>query len=134
MKKDIIIPEVTGVGIAMLPEANDKKQRIWSAYFINQRDTRLENVIVQVSAQGLIKGEERKTANLRFFLHEVEPHSTKKIEVLLQQATKLENLYWVSFYDKGVLYDKKIKFEAGEISSKNMGPVEGFHQRAVFRS
>jgi hypothetical protein len=134
MKKDIIIPDASGVGIAMLPEANDKKQRIWVAYFINQRDTKLENVLIQVSAKGVVKGEEKKTALVRFFLNEVAPQSTKKIEMLLQQATKLENQYWVSFYDNGVLYDKKIKFAAGEITSKNMGPVEGFHQRAVFRT
>lgn len=132
MKKDIIIPNAAGVGIAMVPDMDDKKQRIWSAYLVNQRESTLYNVFIQVSAKGELKGAERKTASVRFYVEELDPGKAKKIEIVLHQATKLSNQYWISFFDNDVLFDKKIVFEPGSITSAKLALHDVLKVRAVY--
>jgi hypothetical protein len=132
MKKDIIIPNAAGVGIAMVPDMDDKKQRIWSAYLVNERESTLYNVFIQVSAKGELKGAERKTASVRFYVEELEPKKAKKIEIVLHQATKLSNQYWISFFDNEVLFDKKIVFEPGSITAANLVVQDVLKVRAVY--
>jgi hypothetical protein len=132
MKKDIIIPNAAGVGIAMVPDMDDKKQRIWSAYLVNERESTLYNVFIQVSAKGELKGAERKTASVRFYVEELEPRKAKKIEIVLHQATKLSNQYWISFFDNEVLFDKKIVFEPGSITAAKLVVQDVLKVRAVY--
>jgi hypothetical protein len=133
MKKDIVVPEASGVGIAMVPDMDDKKQRIWSAYLVNQRESTLYNVFIQVSAKGEVRGEEQKTASVRFYVESLEPKKAKKIEVVLHQATKLANQYWISFFDNEVLYDKKVVFAPGSITGANLAMLEVLNLRAVYQ-
>ena len=49
MKKDIFIPKVEGVYIAIVNEYNDVyKTQDWNAYIINDKDVDLDTVIIVI--------------------------------------------------------------------------------------
>ena len=59
MKKDIQIPIITGIGMAVVFEYNDiYKTDDWNVYIINQKDIHIEMVVI------VSKGFSKKKANL----------------------------------------------------------------------
>ena len=68
MKKDIELPKVEGVSMAIVHEPDEDGEMSWSAYLINARDVTLENVLVSSTGYGEIDGEHRATSEMRHFL------------------------------------------------------------------
>lgn len=120
MKKDIQIEEVTNVGIAIVPEHPESDQTEWSVYFLNMKDTEITSVLINAEARGMVGGEEKHTATLRFFLKDVAAKSFKKFELVLPDTFALNNQYWVSFYEEGKIFDKKYIFAANSISQDRL--------------
>lgn len=107
MKKDIEYIEVTDVAIAIVPNDPYNPQSDCEIYFINYKPVTIENVLVNVTAEGVIKGEQKQTSTLRFFLHDIPPNGAVKFEYLVSETHALTNRYWVSFYENGAIQDKK---------------------------
>jgi hypothetical protein len=105
MKGDIEYPEVRDVSVAAILNDDD-----WNVYIINQKDVRLEGVLVSSRGYGKIGEEDVETSVLRHFLETIEPKSFVKIEPIMEDVFRLANEYWVSFYIDGVIYDKKFIF------------------------
>ncbi|MFN5372241.1 MAG: hypothetical protein ACK5B6_12340 [Bacteroidia bacterium] len=105
MKGDIEYPEVRDVSVAAILNDDD-----WNVYLINQKDVRLEGVLVSSRGYGKIGEEDVETSVLRHFLETIEPKSFVKIEPIMEDVFRLANEYWVSFYIDGVIYDKKFIF------------------------
>jgi hypothetical protein len=120
MKKDIEIPVVKNIAIAVVPDHLDQPEPEWTVYFINLKDVAVESVLINAEGRGLVNGEERHTATLRFHLGKVEPKSFKKFELLLPEAFALNNQYWVSFYEGSVISDKKYIFAANTINQDRL--------------
>lgn len=119
MRKDIIIGEVSDVAIAISPEEGEGGENVWVVYFLNLKKVPIESVLVNAQGKGMVDGEERQTATMRFFLDRVEPGTWRKLEILLPEAFVLNNQYWVSFYEQKSIFDKKYLFEANSISEDN---------------
>jgi len=107
MKKDIVINDATYIAIAIVPDKNEHGEDEWSAYFFNFKDTEIENVLINASASGVVDGEEKHTATVRFFIEKLEPLSYKKFEAILPEALRLNNRYWVSYYEGKEIFEKK---------------------------
>mgnify|MGYP000306368057 CR=1 FL=1 len=60
MKKDIIQPEVKDVYIAIVGRKNEFDETEWVSYLINNRNEKLEGVLVSTRGYGEIKGEHKK--------------------------------------------------------------------------
>lgn len=103
MKKDIIIPEVTDVKLALVHEFNeDFKTYDWNAYLINEKDVALTMVIIVT--HGFDK--KQKTATMRHKIEVLPAHSVAKIEFIQDDVLKLNNSFKVSFFLKNNLFEK----------------------------
>ena len=116
MKKDIQIPEVKDVHVALIYEYNnDFKAKEWNAYILNNKDTPMELVfVVSKGYDGDIK-----TAPLRHSMAGLEPKSFTKLEFVQDEVLELNNEFFVTFYEDGTLYEKRFIFKKGTVSEDN---------------
>ncbi|QEE48864.1 hypothetical protein FUA48_04525 [Flavobacterium alkalisoli] len=120
MKKDIKIPVVENVYMAVMQEWNDDfMEKTWYAYLINDSDDKLETVIVVSNATGVIDGEERKTSMMRHAFMEVPANSAVKVELLEETVLQLHNSFMVTFFKNNMLFDKNYVFIAGTINEED---------------
>ncbi|MAS52325.1 MAG: hypothetical protein CMD20_03880 [Flavobacteriales bacterium] len=133
MKKDIEMPEVFGVYIAVVSEEGVGGEKIWNAYIVNDKSEPIENVFV--SSKGYLKnlkGEESKSSTLRHFYKVVSAKSSQKIEVIIDDVLKLNNEYFVSFYHKNKLFDKKFVFLPETIKQENISVVPIIQKQGIW--
>ncbi|HRJ34801.1 MAG TPA: hypothetical protein PK610_02390, partial [Flavobacteriales bacterium] len=83
MKKDIEIPRMQDVGVAVVSEVNEEGLNEWNVYLINLKKEQLKGVLVSSRGYGEINNDIRKTSELRHFLDEVNPKSFMKIEPII---------------------------------------------------
>ncbi|WP_298504275.1 hypothetical protein [uncultured Maribacter sp.] len=116
MKKDIHIPEVTDIYIALIYEYNaDFKAKEWNAYILNDKNVPIELVfIVSKGFDGDIK-----TAAMRHSMAGLEPKSFAKLEFVQDEVLKLNNEFFVTFYSKGVLFEKRFLFKKDTVTENN---------------
>jgi hypothetical protein len=120
MRKDITIEEVNEIAIAIVPETSNGEDYDWTVYFLNLKNVSITSVLINAEARGLIDGEERHTATMRFYIEEIAARSSKKFELLMPDTFALNNQYWVSFYENGKIYEKKFYFAANTINRDRM--------------
>lgn len=116
MKKDIEIPEVTNVHIALVYEYNtDFKIKEWNAYILNDKNSAIELIfVVSKGFDGDIK-----TATMRHSMNGLEAKSFEKLEFVQDEVLLLNNEFFVTFYSDGILYEKRFIFKKGTVSEKN---------------
>nr|WP_314865481.1 hypothetical protein [uncultured Flavobacterium sp.] len=124
MKKDIIIPEVENVFMAVVQEwSDDFMEKVWYAYLVNDSDFQLDGVMVVSKAFGTLDGEMRKTSLLRHAFAEIPEVSVAKIEMIEKSLLALNNEFMVTFFIGNTLYDKKFIFKANSIQEANQEEV-----------
>ena len=124
MKKDIIIPEVENVFMAVVQEWSDEfMEKVWYAYLVNDSDFQLDEVMVVSKAFGTIDGEMKKTSLLRHAFAEIPEVSVAKIELIEKSVLALNNEFMVTFFIGNTLYDKKFIFKANSINEANQEEV-----------
>jgi hypothetical protein len=124
MKKDIIIPEVENVFMAVVQEWSDEfMEKVWYAYLVNDSDFQLDGVMVVSKAFGTLDGEMKKTSILRHAFAEIPEVSVAKIELIDKSLLALNNEFMVTFFIGNTLYDKKFIFKANAIQETNQEEV-----------
>ena len=133
MKKDIVVPKVEDVAVAVISETNELGAEEWNAFLINLQDKPLTGVLVSSRGYGQnpSTGEKVKTSTLRHFLDTIDAKSCLKIEPLLEDVLGLSNEYWVSFYQDSTMYDKKYVFVAESIKKDNFVQVPILEKQGV---
>lgn len=134
MRKDIDMPKVDGVSVAVVKELNDEKTKeVYNVYLINTKKDTLKNVLVSSKGYGENKqtGEQIKTSILRHFIGDVEGNSYAKIEPIIEEVFGINNEYWVSFSKKDQMYDKKYIFLAETILDDNMKNIPIIEKKGV---
>jgi hypothetical protein len=106
----------------------------WSVYLINQKEVRIEGVLVSSRGYGKIGDADVETSVLRHFLETIEPKSFVKIEPIMEDVFRLTNEYWVSFYIDGMIYDKKFIFLPETINSAFFTTVPIIEKKGVLIS
>lgn len=119
MKKDIEIPEVAGVSVAVVKETNEEGGTQWRVYLINQKEESISNVLVSSTGYGEFNGEKKRTSTLRHFFETLAPKSYVQVEPIMEELFGLSNEYWVSFYIGSAIYDKRFIFLPESILSDN---------------
>jgi hypothetical protein len=119
MKKDIPELHVEDIAIAIVKEQDENDNEVWNSYVINLKETLIEGVIVTSTGYGEVGGEVVKTSTLRHFLDEIPAQSFQKVEPLIEDVFKLSNEYWLSFFEGGVMFDKKFIFLPETIKEEN---------------
>ncbi len=113
MKKDIEIPIVEGVYIAVIKEWDEEfLAQHWNSYIINDREAAIEMVLV------VTKGYDgdRKTSLLRHGIGTMEAKSSAKIEMLQEELLGMNNEFVVTFFAESKMYDKKYVFRKHTIN------------------
>lgn len=122
MRKDIKIPKVENISVAVVEELNEEKTaNIYNVYLINNKNVAIENVLVSSKGYGENKstGEKIKTSVLRHGLGTVEANSFVKIEPIMEELFGVNNEYWLSFFESNTMLDKKYIFLAESIQPAN---------------
>ncbi|WP_066758842.1 hypothetical protein [Crocinitomix algicola] len=134
MRKDIDIPKVEGVSVAVIKELNEEKtQEVYNVYLINLKGETLRNVLVSSKGYGENKetGVQIKTSVLRHFIGDVEGNSYAKIEPIIEDVFGINNEYWVSFSQNDQVFDKKFIFLPETILDDNMKSVPILEKKGV---
>lgn len=112
MKKDIHIPKVTGVEIAVVLDKNEKDgSDEWGVYIINRKEVPIEMVVIV--SQGF--SETKKTSLFRRKIDILPANSFSKFEVMQPELFALDNRFQVSFFESNQLHDKTYIFQAETI-------------------
>ena len=131
MKKDIVVPKVENIVLAIVQEENNLKHIEWNVYVINMKTEVIDGVLVSSKGYGKREGEKVKTSILRHFLDKVPANSFKKIEPIQEELFGISNEYWLSFYHKSIMYDKKYVFLAESVQEKHLTMVPVINKLGV---
>ena len=128
MKKDIQIPEVTGVEMAMVYEYNDVyKTDDWNVYLINNKKVPLEMLVIV--SQGF--SETKTTSLLRKKLAVLPANSFAKIEYIQPELFKLNNRFQVTFFEGNTLYEKTFLFKKNTVKENTLRVIDEIKKRGV---
>ena len=130
MKKDIQIPEVTDVFMAIVKEYNEVFQcEDWNAYIINNKDTALEMVLIV--SKGYDEDQLKETSLLRHKIEKLPAKSFAKVELLAEAVLKLSNFFNVTFFEGNAMFDKKYLFEKGTIKEASLRMIPLLNKKGV---
>lgn len=120
MKKDIQIPKVEDVYIAVVNEYNDiYKTQDWNAYIINNKGVDLDMILIVTSGYS----EDKTTSVFRKKLEKLPKKSYAKIELMQEELFALNNTFKVSFFEGNTMFDKTYLFRKNTINLKALQPV-----------
>jgi hypothetical protein len=134
MIKDIQIPEVKNVTLAIARKKNIGESDEWKVYIINKNDHPIENTLVASKGYGEKNGEEQRTSILRHFLETVPANSSVLIEPIDPGVFHLNNEYWVSYYVGNQIFDKRFVFVPDAIREENLSFIKELEMEGVLHS
>jgi hypothetical protein len=128
MKKDIQIPEVTAVEMAMVYEYNDLyKTDDWNVYLINNKDIDLESCMIV--SQGF--SDEKTTSLLRKKLTILPANSFAKIEYIQPELFTLNNRFQVTFFEGNTLFEKTFLFKENTVKESALHTIPEIKKRGI---
>jgi hypothetical protein len=134
MIRDIEIPEVKNVTLAVARKQKPGESDEWSVYLINSNSFPIENTLVASKGYGLKDGEEQRTSVLRHFLETVPALSTAFVEPIDPAVFHLNNEYWVSYYIGSTIYDKRFVFVPDSICESNIRYIKELDMEGILHS
>ena len=128
MKKDIQIPEVTNVEMAVVYEYNDiYKTDDWNVYIINNKEVDIEMVVIV--SQGF--STTKTTSLLRKKIEKLPANSFAKVELIQPELFKLNNRFQVTFFEGNTLFEKTFIFKANTIKEGALRFLPELNKRGV---
>jgi hypothetical protein len=128
MKKDIKIPEVTDVEMAIVYEFNDiYNTNDWNVYIINNKNVDLEMMVIV--SQGF--SDTKTTSLLRKKLDKLPANSFAKIEFIQPELFKLNNRFQVTFFEGNTLYEKTFIFKENTVKEGALRMIDEIKKRGV---
>lgn len=128
MKKDINIPLVKGVYVAVVQEYNDiYKTHDWNAYIINDKDVDLEMILIM--SRGF--SETKTTSTMRHKLDKLPAKSYAKIELMQEEILELNNEFKVTFFEGNSMFDKTYMLRKNTINKKVLQSLPLMETRGV---
>jgi hypothetical protein len=128
MKKDLQIPLVSGVEIAMVYEYNELyKTDDWNVYIINNNNVDMEMIVIV--SQGFSKT--KKSTLLRKKLDNLPANSFAKVEFVQPELFVLNNRFQVSFFENNQLKDKTFLFKQNTIKESSLRMIPEIKKRGI---
>lgn len=128
MKKDIHIPEVSGVHLAVVFEHNDiYNTDDWNVYIINEKEVNLEMVVI------VSKGfdEKNQTSIMRKKLDVLASNSFAKVEWIQPELFKLNNQFQVTFFAENTLFEKTYTFKKNTIKEGVLRMISSINKKGI---
>ena len=120
MKKDLPENIVEDISIAVVLENETPHGKSWNVYLVNLKDEAIETVLVSSKGYGQKDGKDVKTSVLRHSIGNLDAKDYALIEAIDEQVFGLTNEYWLSYYIRGNIYDKKFIFLPESIVESNL--------------
>jgi hypothetical protein len=128
VKKDIYIPKVENVHLAVVYEYNDiYKSNDWNAYIINDKEVDLEMVLIVTRGYS----ETKETSTMRHKLNKLPAKSFAKIELMQEAVLQLNNEFKVTFFENNTLFDKTYLFRKNTINIKALQTMPLMNKKGV---
>jgi len=133
MLRDIHLVAVEDIAMAVVPSDDSLpvEEQIWEVFILNLKQTPIENVIIASQGYGVFNGEDVKTSTLRHYLGDLAPMSFTLIEPIEQKVFGLNNEYWLSFYIKKEIFDKKFIFLPESINESYFTNIPFLNRKGV---
>ncbi|MDG2227178.1 MAG: hypothetical protein P8L20_05545 [Flavobacteriales bacterium] len=122
MKKDIHVPKVEGIGVAIIKDTEEGDE-IWNVYLINYKEEPINNVLISSKGYGTLNQKKVNTSTLRHFFDVIKGQSYQLIEPISEDVFGLSNEYFVTFYIDNIIYDKKFVFVPDTIKDDHFTKV-----------
>ncbi|OBX26331.1 hypothetical protein LX77_01253 [Gelidibacter algens] len=120
MKKDIQIPKVEDVFVAVVTEYNDiYKTQDWNAYIINDKNVDLEVVLIVTSGYS----DKKMTSIFRKKLDVLPKKSYAKIELMQEELFALNNEFKVTFFEGNTMFEKTFLFKENTVNEKALQTI-----------
>ncbi|AZQ43238.1 hypothetical protein [Nonlabens ponticola] len=118
MKKDITIPEVKDVHIAVVHEWNeDFSSHDWVIYLINNMREPMESVMIMSRGK---HRDGRKTSTFRHAFKVVPAKSSIRVELIMEDVFPFLNEFILTYFKDKTLYDKTYMAAPNTINEKNL--------------
>ena len=128
MKKDITIPEVKNVYVAVVNEFNEVyKTQDWNAYIINDKDVDLDVVLIVTNGFS----EDKITSTFRKKLDKLPKKSYTKIELMQEDLFALNNQFKVTYFEGNRMFDKRYTFRKNTINLKALQSIPLMRAKGV---
>ena len=128
MKKDIKIPEVTDVFMAVVKEYNpDFRTDDWNVYLVNNKIIDLE--VVLIVSHG--SDDKDQTSIMRKKIECLPANSYAKIEFIQPELFKLNNEFKVTFFADNKLFEKTFIFTKNSIKESALRMIKGFDKKGI---
>jgi hypothetical protein len=128
VKKDIQIPEVTNVEMAVVFEYNDiYKTDDWNVYLINNKNVDLEMVVIV--SQGF--SDTKITSLIRKKLEKLPANSFAKIEFIQPELFKLNNRFQVTFFEGNTLFEKTFILKENTVKEGALRLIPEIKKRGI---
>jgi hypothetical protein len=131
LKKDIHIPEVKDVYIAVVREYNETyKVFDWNAYIINDKPLSLDMVIIVTKGYS----KDKITTTFRKKIDALPAKSFAKIEMIQEDVLSMNNVFNVSFFEDNKIYEKRFEFQKNTISESFLDDIPLMRLKGVLKS
>ncbi len=131
MKKDIHIPEVKDVYIAVVQEYNETYKVLdWNAYIINNKSVCLDMVIIVTKGYS----KDKITTTFRKKIDALPAKSFAKIEMIQEDILSMNNVFNVSFFEDNKIYEKRFEFQKNTISESFLDDIPLMRLKGVLKS
>jgi len=128
VKKDIKIPEVKDVYIAVVKEpVSETDFSEWNIYIINDKPEDL-NIVIIVS-QGFSKT--KKTSTLRKKIDNLPKKSYAKFEMLHEDLLEMTNQFTISYFQDNTLFDRTFTLAPNSIAEANLNDIPLLESKGI---
>lgn len=128
MKKDIQIPEVSDVLMAVVKEYNsDFRTDDWNVYIINNKPENLEMVLIISYGSD----EEDSTSLMRHKIEKLPANSYAKVELIQPELFKLNNEFKITFFANNKLFEKTFLFAKNTINESALRVISELDKKGI---
>lgn len=128
MKKDIDIPEVHNLFLAISQEYNEAfKSNDHYAYLINKKDVDLDMVLIV--SKGI--DEKKETSVMRHKIEKLPAQSYAKVELMLEDILSLNNHFKVTFFENNQIFEKEFILKKNSIKEGSLRHIAILNKRGL---
>lgn len=128
MRKDIQIPEVSGVLMAIVKEYNaDFRTDDWNVYIINNKPDDLEMVLIV--SRGF--DDKDSTSTMRHKIEKLPANSYAKVELIQPELFKLNNEFKVTFFADNQLFEKTFLFKKDSVKDSALRMISDLNKKGI---
>lgn len=128
MKKDIEIPKVENVFLAVSQEYNEAfKSNDQYVYLINKKEVEIEMVLIV--SKGI--DAKRETSVMRHKIEKLPAKSAAKVELMLEDVLSLDNHFKVTFFENNRMFEKEFILEKNRFKEGSLRHIDILNKRGI---